>query len=258
MNNDQFIKALRKALSGMDKESREDVVQEIESHGADSGDNLFQQFGDPKTLAQQYTDGEVAAPKASSPAKKVASIGKKILMGLGILVVLLIALGFFLKWKFSGDAFNYADEAALEQHTRDLVWEKKNVKLPLKLRIYQSQVQLFWHQGTKMNWSCKGKEPELIDGSFHIKQARCMLFMPPADAQLAIEQAQVVIAKPLASLDIDMVQAELRIAEEERQYRYEMTKDRSYLEPFSSHDSAEQMIKIKAKESTVKHYVFSD
>ena len=74
MNNNQYITALRTALSGLDNMSRNDIVQEIQSHAKESGDTLCERFGNPEEFAQQYMEGEVLAKPLGS---KVLGVSKK-------------------------------------------------------------------------------------------------------------------------------------------------------------------------------------
>jgi hypothetical protein len=55
MTKTQFIAILVKALAGMDKQSRDDILLEIKSHADESGNNdnaLSEQFGAPEELVK--------------------------------------------------------------------------------------------------------------------------------------------------------------------------------------------------------------
>lgn len=70
MTNSQYIAILEKALAGMDKQSRTDILLEIKSHAIELGDDdfsLMEQFGAPQELAKQYLDDATIAAPVTSP-----------------------------------------------------------------------------------------------------------------------------------------------------------------------------------------------
>ena len=253
MTNNQYIAALKKALSGLDSDSRNDIVQEIQSHAAESGTPLIERFGSPEDLANQYLDGEIIAKPV---AKKILGIGKKLFTWIGIVVVGLIAAIALFIWIISGDDFNYADENAAELKSTDAAWVSKDWAAPLTIKLNQASAVFYWHDAKTVRWNCQADEqPTLGDDSvLNLRHSKCLVYLPKTAVSINADQSQMVLVRPQVSVDINMVQASLRVAENGVKYRYVTDADRSRFDGLQSHDDAELTLSIKAHESMIIEY----
>lgn len=253
MTNNQYISALKKALSGLDKQSRNDIIQEIQSHAAESGTPLSERFGSPEELANQYLEGEIIAKPV---AKKILGIGKKVIAWVGISVVALIAAIALFIWFMSGDDFNYADENAAELTSTDVMWISKDWDAPLTVKMDQASAVFYWHDATSVRWSCEADEQPTLgdDGLMKLRHSKCLIYLPKTALTLNADQSQMVIVRPQAELNITLEQASLKIAENGEQYRYKVESSRTRFDGLQSQDDAEYTINIKAHESMVVDY----
>ena len=252
MTNDQYIAALKKALSALDKESRDDIIQEIQSHSAESGASLLEQFGQPSTLASQYLEGETLKTPV---AKQVAGIGKKMFLYVGILASTMLAALVFFIWTASSDDFNYADESAPQLDPSSADWVTKPWAEGMSIDIEQSSAVIYWHDEATIRWQCNSSEPPVIkEGKLGIRQSKCLMMVPKVAMNLNTDQAQIVLVRPQSSIDMSIKQTGLRIAENNSQYRYEVNANRSNFSGLSSYDDAEITIKIDSMEAMISPY----
>ena len=253
MTNNQYITALKKALAGLDRASRDDIIQEIQSHAAESGKPLLERFGSPDELAKQYLDGEIIA---NPVGKKILGIGKKLFAWIGIGFVVLIAAVALFIWYMSGDDFNYADENAAELKSQSADWVSKEWDAPLTIKLDQAATVFYWHDAKSIRWSCLGDTQPRIgdDAVMSIRHSKCLVFLPKTAVTMNATQSETVIVRPQVSLDINMEQASLRVAENGVKYRYVTDASRSKIEGLQSHDDAEYTISIKSHESMVAPY----
>ncbi len=253
MNNDQYIAALKKALGGMDSSSRNDIVQEIKSHATESGTPLIEHFGSPEQLAMQYLDGEIVAKPV---ANKILGIGKRLATWIGISVFVLIAAIVLFIWMVSGDDFNYANESASELSAPDRQWSVQEWDTPLTISLDQAFGVIYWHDAKEIRWSCAGDHGLVIndDSTITLRQAKCLLFLPKNAVSISADQTQLVLVRPQVSVEASIKQTNMRIAENDIQYRYEVSAARSKLEGLESHKDAELVISIKANESMLSQY----
>ena len=255
MNNEQYIKALGKALSGLDKQSRDDILLEIQSHADELGEDnnsLLQHFGPPESLANEYLDGNKPSPGIG---KKALGIGYKIVSIAGATLVALIALIALVLWLISGDKYNYANENAeqLAEYNdwREMVWRE-----PLKIDVQQAHTVVYWHEENTLRWRCKGREiPEPTDeGHLSIRHGFCIVFLPRIPTSIRVEQGNIVLVRPQANLELNAEQSNIRFAENNAILKYEINTQHSDVEGFSSQDKADINIIISALESTIGHY----
>ena len=252
MTNEQFIAALTKALGGLDKASRNDIIQEIQSHEAETGSSLLERFGRPEALAEQYLEGETVKTPVT---KKVVGAGKKMFLWMGILASTMLAALVFFIWTASSDDFNYADESAPELDKTSASWVTKPWAEGMSIEVEQSSAVFYWHDEPTVRWQCNGSEPPVIkDGKLTFRQSKCLIMVPKTALKLVTDQAQIVLVRPQASLDMNIRQTGLRIAENETQYRYEVNANRSNFTDLSSYDDAEHTIKIESLEAMISPY----
>ncbi len=252
MTNDQYIAALNKALSGLDSASRRDIVQEIQSHEAESGSSLLERFGDPTMLAEQYLEGETISP---SVAQKAGGFGKKMFLWVGILASTMVVAMMLFIWTASSDDFDYSNEMAEELDQTSADWVTKPWAEGMSIAIDQSSAVIYWHDDSTVRWQCNSSEAPVIDAEkLSIRQSRCLLMVPKTALKLTTDQAQVVLVRPQSSINLDITQTSLRVAENDTQYRFEVNKNRSNFSGLSSFDDAEHTITIKSQESMVSAY----
>lgn len=252
MTNDQYIAALKKALSGMDGASRRDIIQEIQSHGAEADASLLERFGTPETLAAQYLEGEVVKIPVT---KKVVGAGKKMFLWVGILASTILAALVFFIWTASTDDFNYADESSAELDKTSASWVTKPWAEGMSIEVEQSSAVFYWHDDPTVRWQCNGTQPLVNkDNKLNIRQSKCLIMLPKMAMKIVMDQAQIVLVRPQASLDLKIRQTNLRIAENETQYRYEVNANRSRFSDLSSVAEAEHTIQIEAIEATISAY----
>lgn len=253
MTNNQYISTLKKALSSMDRNSRNDIVQEIQSHAAESGTPLFERFGSPEELAKQYLDGEIVAKPV---AKKIMGVGKRLFTWIGIVLVMLIAAVALFVWAVSKDDFNYADENAPELSDEKAQWVSQEWDAPLTIKLDQSSGVFYWHDAKTVRWSCLGAHQPVLDeqATLNLRQSKCLVYLPKTALTLEGDQSQVVLIRPQVSVDAKLHQTRLRIAENGAQYRYDMSGSRMKFEDLQSHDDAEWVISVRAEESMIGPY----
>ena len=260
MNNQDYLKALKKALSGMNRTSRDEVLQEIQSHINESGVDgatLLERFGTPETLAQQYLEGETLRTPMS---KTAGGIGKKILMIVGGAVLLLALLIALLVYWFSAEDFNYADEQAAELTSSERNWVDVSVDVsvdgPLVFSVDQSRAVFYWHDAATMRWSCKGENTPLKDeqGRYELRHKHCLVYLPQQPVTLDGHQTDIVLVKPQAEVTLKLRQSQLRMAENGMTYRYNIEAQRSTAADFKSDVKALLNINIEATESDLGFY----
>ncbi len=256
MNNQDYLKALRKALARMDRASRDEVLQEIQSHISESGADgatLLERFGTPETLAQQYLEGETPRTPIS---KTAGGIGKKILMIVGGAVLLLALLIALLIYWFSPDDFNYADEQAKELTSSERNWVDVPLDGPLVFSVDQSRAVFYWHDKPNMRWSCKGENtpPKDEQGRYELRHKSCLVYLPQQPLMLEGHQADIVMVKPQSDVTIKLRQGQLRMAENEVVYRYNIEAQRSTVADFQSDAEAAVTINVEAFESDLGFY----
>lgn len=254
MNNQKFISTLKGALSGMDKSSRDDILQEIQSHAKESGDTLLERFGTPANLAKQYLEGEVVARPLSS---KIWGISKKVFVVVGAFVLALILVVFLLIWWLGRDAFDYADESASELAETGASWVTVQAPDTLDINIEQASTVFYWHDEPTMRHSCKGENPVELDGSkLTFSRSKCLVYLPKKVTTITAHQSQIVLVRPQHSLDLELVQSQLQIAENGTSYRYAIEATRTQFEELASVSEADVEIRIKSEEATISKYSY--
>ncbi len=256
MNNQDYLNALKKALAGMDRTARAEVLREIDSHISESGADsatLLARFGTPETLAQQYLEGETLRTPIT---KTVGGIGKKILMLVGGAVLLLVLLIVLLVYWFSPDDFNYADERASELISPQRSWLEVPVTGPLALSIDQARAVFYWHDAPTMRWSCKATVSPTTDeeGRYALRHNSCLVYLPPQPVTLLGQQADIVMVKPETEVALKLHQGQLRLAENGMSYRYNINAPRSKVADFKTDTAAALTISIEATESDLGFY----
>lgn len=256
MTNQAYLKALKKALAGMDSASRDDIIREIESYvdesGAD-GQSLTERFGTPETLAQQYLDGETL--RAPLP-RKAGGMFKRVLMWVGGSVLVLALLIAVLVYWFTQDAFDYGDENAAELTAETRSWAEVPLDTAPVFEVDQSKIVFYWHDQAQVRWSCKGEDTPVQNeqGGFDLRHKDCLVYLPQQALTLKGNQADIILVRPQADVSVTLQQSRLRIAENNTTYRYVIDARRSNSEGLQSDGEAALQISVKANESNLGLY----
>ncbi len=255
MNNEQYISALKRALSGMDKASRDEILRELESYLQDAGDpeSLQQRFGAVEALATQYLDG---VPLPLSNQQKMGKVGKWVLLGVGGVVIALMIIGIGIATIFTGDQFDYADLSAPSNEIPAEQWSLLEWATPIELRLEQAHVVLYWHDSSELRWSCKGAaevKPE-PGKAIKVRHGFCVFYLPAVPALIDATQADLVIVKPNTSISFEVVQSSVRVAEKNAKYNYRVEQQKSEFEGLQSSATATHTITINAIEASISAY----
>jgi len=256
MNNKDYLDRLKKLLSPMQKQARDDILKEISSHIEQANENehsLIERFGTPESLAEQYLEGEIVKPTLS---QNIGSITKKLLLGVGIFTVIVIGAIAGLKNYFSTDEFDYANENAPELVNDRDQWSSIQWLTPITVHIDQSQVVFYWHAQSELSWKCKNKDgiDQGPSSAMIIRHNSCLVYLPLQESTIRINQSSAILVRPQASTLVDVTQSELRIAENGQPYQFELDGKRSDIHAFESQPNAEVVISIAATESKVSAY----
>ncbi|MEM7168823.1 MAG: hypothetical protein AAF530_01540 [Pseudomonadota bacterium] len=260
MTGPEYIAALKKALRGLDRKTRDDVVLEIEGHiAALSEDNLslIDRFGTPEALAGQYVEQQSGVDRQTkSLGQRVAGLGKGVLILIGSVTVLLVAGITLIVYSFDGDDFDYANQAAPELSATAEGWESRPWTGPVEINAQQAQIVLYWHGQDSLRWHCDGRQFNVGGRSMEVRHAHCLVFLPHSAASIQAEQSAVTIVRPQADVDIDLDQSRLRLAAGSQAYRFDIESDLSDVADFPNDPSAPLAVTIIARESLVEPYAY--
>lgn len=254
MNNKSYLAALEKALSGLAKTSRDDIVQEIQSHASESGDLLSERFGSPEELAKQYMEGE----KVATPLdQKIWGMSKKLFIGIGMTVVGLVAIIALISWWWTRDAFDYANQNSAELDVNSGDWKSIDWQGNLDVEVAQGSAVLYWHDEMTLRTKCDGNKPIKMQGSMvRLGRAHCLVYMPKTPTTILVNQASLVLVQPQVSLDIGLNQSSLRIAEGGLKYQYNIDTTRNDVDYLNSNPDAEYTLTISGQESSITTYEY--
>ncbi len=254
MNNDQYISKLKKALAGLDRAERDEVIMEIQSDAAESDKDLFERFGSPSELAENYLEGEALRATVQD---KVTSTGKKIFLWMGVGLTALIGATIFSFWQLSGDDFDYSNELAEELNVDDSDWSSMEWDSPVNIEVSQGAAVFYWHKEARIHWNCRGSfYLRKTQKQQKIRHTQCLVFLPMQDTTLAVKQGSIVIVRPQTSLNLSVEQGSLRIAENGEQYRYKLSEESSHIGGLNSQENANITLSIRAIEGSVEAYEY--
>jgi hypothetical protein len=254
MNNQQYLKALKKALGNLEKNSREEIVKEIQSHVQDLGEmeSLENKFGAVDELAKKYLEG---LPLFDPLHRKIGRFTSKSIKILGVLVLLLLTVLAAIAWYWSKDDFNYADEKSKELVYNKATWQQEQWSESTSVDIDQSKVVFYWHDEDTLRWKC-AREQLFNQGKLHLKKNNCLVFLPMSLSNVHADQSRLVLVRPLANANIDITQSQVQIAENETVFRYHINAERSEVAKFQSDKNADVKIAITAFESSIDYYQY--
>ncbi len=255
MNNKTYLTKLEKCLSGLDKPSKQDILQEIKSYTNDSDSPLIDRFGSPEELAKQYLDGVITAPKIS---KKIFNITKKLIIVMSLAFTALLLTVGIAAWYIAKDKFNYADINAKQLDTSSVVWKSIAAPSELNIHINHAKAVLYWHDKDTVTYQCSREKNQRIDSNvLKIHSDNCFLFVPKQTKSININAAKVVLVEPESSLDIKIDKTNLKIAENEKFYNYDITGERYKVSKnLRQSETAEITLSIEAFKATVEEYEY--
>lgn len=257
MTNQDYLKALKKALAAMNSASRDDIIREIQSYIDESGSDsqsLTERFGAPETLAQQYLEGE---PVLSTPLPaKAGGVMKRVIMWVGgSVIVLALLIAGMLYW-LTQDAFDYADETAAELTDESRNWREMSLSGAADFELDQSKAVFYWYDQAQVRLSCKGEDNITPDeqGSIKLRHKDCLVYVPQQTLMLKATQADIILVRPRADVNATTLQTRVRIAEGDNGYRYVIDAQRSNAEELKSDAEAAVQISIQGSESNLGLY----
>lgn len=257
MNQKQYLAALKKSLKGIDNQSRDNILLEIEGHISElsTQESIEERFGTPAELAKQYLKDETISPTVG---KKVMGVSKKLFLIIGIVLTLLILAIALYAWYFSHDTFDYADTTAKELNTNDANWNSVEWNTNINIDIDQVRAVIYWHDLPSLRWNCGEKQNlnPVPDKTLMIRHDQCLIFLPKQAVEITAKQADLVFIKPQAATSIQLNQTKLRIAEKGVSYHYEIDATRSHIDSFISKEDAPITITINATESEIEAYEY--
>lgn len=257
MNQTQYLSALKKALNGLDGETRKNILLEIEGLVSEVGpeESIEDRFGSPEQLAKQYLEGETIHPTVG---KKVTSVSKKIFLWVGITITLL-ALGlaaFF--WYFGQDKFDYADLNAEELNRKGVNWKSMDWSSEITIELDQARAIIYWHDEQSLDWNCgngEGVKP-VANEVIKLRHNECLIFLPKQAVSFSVNQADLVLVKPETSINIKLYQSKLRVAERGNKYKFDINAKQSSVDNFNSHDDSPLVLNVRAEESQIGLYKY--
>ena len=257
MNQQQYLDALKKALKGIDRKSRNNILLEIKSLISElsTQESIEAHFGTPTELATQYLEGEKIAPTVG---KKIMGIGKNIFVVIGIGITLLI-LGIILTaWYFSNDHFNYADTSAKELNKDGTNWHSVEWNSDINIDVEQGRAVIYWHDQASINWNCGDKQNlnPTANKILKIRHDQCILFLPKQALTVKGNQSDIVLVKPENPAKINLRQSKLRIAKNGGNYKLQINAVRSAIGDLSFDEKASIVISIDAEESQIERYEY--
>lgn len=254
MQTIKYIKELEKKLLSLEKESRDNIINEIQSYIDESDstyDLLCEKFGTPKNLAKSYLED---TPIQETTKSKILRYGSNILKILGIILLLIIIIVTSIVYFYAKDNFNYSAYNASSITTKiDRPWiEVSNIQ---NIKIEQSKVIFYWSDKNKLKYSCKGKISKHKNNSLFIKQSACYVLLPKKQINIDTYQTYIVAIEPKTDINFNLEQTRLKIEENEKNYKYDFDLKQSSVSNIESKQSNIK-INVKAYQSKVSNYKF--
>lgn len=255
MNQKHYIAALKKALRGIDRRKRDDIILEIKGHFGEIGEHesLEQKFGSPAELASRYLEDE---PLHTPVSKKIVGISKKLLLIIGSVLVALVLIFAILAWYWNSDKFDYANENAKELAADSTGWVSVPWESTTTIDINQSKIVLYWHDQNTLRSNCSNSKDFKAGEPLKIRHNYCLIYVPRNAVEINAEQAHLVLVRPQSSTRLNIMQTTLKIAENGAEYRFELEAKRSRMAQFRSKDTAAISLSIHANESQVEAYEY--
>jgi len=254
MKTNDYIKQLKKHLSVLEHNKKEEIVKEIESYIEESDASyslLVERFGTPQELANSYLED---MPINESKGKKIWSKTKKAVFTIIIfLIVVSIAVAIFV-YNIIKDPFDYAKFDANTIDTKvENQWKKiDNID---SLDIEQAKVVLYGSDKNVFEVSCEGNKNIQNENTFVIKQSRCFLKVPKQKLNIKSIQSEIVFVEPKDEIQFNSRQSRIRVASKKTQYKYELNGEESDFKKIKSNEEG-ILIKGKVYQSEVVPYEY--
>ena len=254
MNTQNYLKELKKYLSGLDNDKTKNIIKEIESYIEESNatyDILVERFGTPEQLSEGYLED---LPKDVYKNKKTCSKTKKIVISIFTVLVILVVIIIFVLYQFTKDPFDYSKYTAstIDEKIQSPWVELNNVN---KLDIQQARVSIYWSDEKKIKISCKQDKYTQDNSTIYIKQAKCILKMPKQKIDIKTFQAKVVLVAPNEEIDFNTEQSDIEIVEQGNFYTYKVTRKQSDIKNIKSKENG-ILIKGTLYQSTFDLYEY--
>lgn len=258
MNKDEYLKQFSKALKGLPRAVREEIVREMRGNLQDFNDeenSLEAHFGAPESLAQSYMRGMESKP---SRLARVPGYFRNLMAVAGGIFVLLFVTVLTVGWFIKDDRFNYADANAAIRYFDKTAWMRKKIDKNFRITGKQSAVVVHWHDEPSVSYQCKGKKNALSATELTMLNSFCVVFLPEKNSSDGIDfdvfQAALILVQPQVPLTVKAARSAVRIAEGGNRYRYNLKESRSKWEDLESDDDAPVTINIDAYQSSIRKY----
>jgi len=253
MNNETYLRKLKNALSGLEKNEVDNICNEISSYAIDTEANLNAMLGSPDTLARQYLDGE--APQLPL-AKKAIRFGGKLLKLMGLGVVTVIGLAALIFWWLNKDDFNYADVSSPELTAADVHWEEALISEGLTINVRRSQIVVYWSDDDSLRWHCKAESrAALTESILSMSENKCYVFLPLQEHQINAEETKLVVVEPKANVKLNLNRVTLKFADNGSSYNHVVSGSRFRMrDEIVSNSNAAITIETNAHEADIKKY----
>ena len=106
METNEYINELEKSLKKYNIESKDEILKEIKSYINEKNakySELCEKFGMPENFAKSYIDEE-----QSKELVKPISLWSKFFIFMGVLLLIIILVMFYMSYIFTSDQFDYS------------------------------------------------------------------------------------------------------------------------------------------------------
>lgn len=236
MTTQDYIKELKKYLSNLDNDKKNEILKEIESYIEESHIDysiLVERFGTPKELADGYLED---MPIKEQKSKTFLIKTKRVIITIASFLLIVFAIVAFFIYKFTQDPFDYSKYTASTINKEvDSTWiDLNNIN---QIKIEQAQVVLYWSKNDKLQYSCKGNSISNDGGTLLIKQSRCFIKVPNKKIDIKSFQAKIILIEPTNTLSLESEQTSLRIAEKNSTYKYDFSSKQSDVNNLTSKEN---------------------
>ena len=179
-----------------------------------------------------------------------------VLMTSGILILtLVITIIAFIKPDHD-DAFNYANEDAIQLTENRNQWSSIEWLEPIELVLDMSRAVFYWQATSELSWKCINKDgfDQGPTGEIVIRNNDCLLYLPANMASIRATQSDLVLVRPLAETQLEITQTTLRVSENSNTYNYDIEAKNSVIGSFESNPEAQLKLTIFAVESEISEY----
>lgn len=252
---DKYIKELKKHLSPMNSNRKNEIIKEIKSSVDETNytyDDMVSKFGTPYDLAQNYLEG---VPVKKSLLSKIFNTTRNIVF-IGAIIVFAIIISFVIYiYTKSFDEFDYSKYTAITVNKQvETLWQKAlHVK---SIDIDQAMGVFYWSDKEELEYSCKGRQnPTIQNGNFSTRHSVCYFKIPKQEIAIKLSQSKIVLIKPTSPISLNTKQSEVNLDPQGTNYAFSLKLQDSKIEDIKSH---EQGVPIKGMmtESILQQYEY--